>query len=186
MEEWLRTPAIVAVAVALLGLLWKAARWTARVDDGIDSLKEALSSFKEEVRADIEEIRSDIEEIRSDMKEIRSDTKRIFERLPNPHLKTSSPVTLTERGEAAAESIKVREWASGLAGGLASRVEGKREFEIHEFCQDYMDEMSSTGKDAEMLDRVRECAYEFGSGYSDVLEILGVVLRDEILKTISD
>ena len=172
MEAWLETSATVAVTVALLVSFWKAARWTAKVEGSIDSLKQTLSSFNEEVRADIEEIRSDV--------------KRIFERLPNPPIKTSSPLTLSKLGEAAAERTKAREWASGLAGELASSVEGKRESEIREFCQDYVDEMSSTGKDADMLDRVRDCAYEFGTGYSDVLAILGVVLRDEILKTISD
>ena len=38
------------------------------------------------------------------------------------------------------------------------------------------------GNDLEMLDKVRECAYEHGVNVSDILPVLAVVLRDEILK----
>ena len=179
MEGWFGTPQIVTVILGAAAVLLSVGIWVGGVNKDRKHLKDAAAQDRKTMHEFMKEIRADIKEIRVDLKEI-------FKRLPDPFLGKASPVTLTKRGEEAARRIKAHHWAARTASTLAERVEGKREFEVYSFCQEYVNEMSGQGTDIEMLDRVRECAYEYASKVSEILPILAVVLRDEILKRTSD
>ena len=179
MEDWLGTPQVVTVVIGVVAALIGVGVWVGGVNKDRTYLKENAARDRKLIRRFMDEIREDIDEIREDIKEI-------FMRLPDPYLGSASPVTLTKRGKEAAEKIQAHDWASRIASSLAERVEGKREFEVYEFCQDYVNEMYRKNEDPAMVDRVKEWAYEYGSAPSDLIAVLVVVLRDEVLKQISN
>ena len=152
MAEWLNTPLIATVVLAVIGAIWAAARWTGKVDGKLGDLTKAVD-------------------------EIRADIKKIFQRLPDPVVAGTSPLQLTDFGEKIAKSIDAHTWALTLAPTVLPDVEGKRPFEIDTFSQSYVD----TRLDDQWKERVARCAYEFGIDRSGVLSVMQVVLREELL-----
>lgn len=112
------------------------------------------------------------------MVEIRGQLKEIFLRLPStPEAVTSnSPLMLTDFGRKMADSMDATKWAVTLAPTLKSDIVGKRDFEIDVFSRDYVKEHM---RDDE---RVAKCMYEMGAERDNVLKVLYVVLRDELLR----
>ena len=153
MEEWIRTPAIVVAAIAVIGLLWNAARWTSRIDADLISLKQ----FTQEIRDDI---------------------KQIFQRLPATPVTSNSPLQLTEFGEKIAEWLNAKKWASHQAESLLNKIEGMEPFRVDEFRRQY----ARTGLSDKWDKKVAMCAYEFGIDKSGIQSVLRVVLRDELLR----
>ena len=150
----------------VVGTTWAIAYWVASVN-----------SERRALRKDIDVDRNTIKGF---MDEIRSDIKKIFERLPpTPMLvKSDSPISLTDLGEQAAKEMDVYAWASSVAPDLLDQVAGKQEFEIYEFCSEYIHSL----KDEEMLRKVAACAYNHGTDSGSVLTVLMVVLRDKLLE----
>ena len=153
MIEWLNTPVIIIVVIAIGTLLWKAIRWTSNVDNNLSSLTE-------------------------NVKEIREDIKKLFSALPPATVAGASPLHLTEFGERIAASLDADGWASELAPKLSPEVKGKEPFEIDEFCRNYV----QTRLTEEWRRRVAICAYEVGIDKDGVEKVLTVVLRDKLLQ----
>ena len=161
MNEWLgNTVSVIAaitasaVAVAtLIGIFWKAARWTSRVDTDLISLKEVT-------------------------KQIQEDIKKILLRLPETPVKNGSPVQLTDLGEKIAEWLEAEKWASELAEPLLGKISEMQPFQVDEFCVEYV----KTELTEDLKKRVAACAYEFGIDKEGVRSVLRVVLRDELLE----
>lgn len=152
MADWLGTPLIVTASLAVLYAVVRVIRWTAAVD-----LK--LGQFTDFA------------------KEVRDDIKQIFLRLPPVPVAGSSPLRLTDFGERMADFVDAKSWASDLAPSLRAEVAGKRPFEVDEFSRGYV---QARLKD-DLQERVAACAYEFGVERDNVLKVLQVVLRDELL-----
>ena len=116
MADWIRTPLIVIVVLAVLGLLCSAVYWVAGVNKDRESIKENAQND----RATIKEF----------VKEIRKDIKDILSRLPPAPVAGDSPVRLTDFGQKISDKLEVKRWAPQLAPSLSSRIQGKAEFEI--------------------------------------------------------
>ena len=159
MQEWLETPVIVVAALAVLGILWKAARWTSKVDSDLVSLKDITRELKDIT------------------KELRADIKQILSRLPAPPIAEGSPVQLTEFGKKISEWLEAKKWASDLAESLLDEINRFEPFEVDEFCDQY----TRTRLTDHWQRRVRKCAYEFGTKKAGVQSVMRVVLRDELL-----
>ena len=153
MNEWLSTPDIVIVALAVVGLIWKAARWTSRVDNDLGTLMEVSMG-------------------------IRDDIKQLYSRLPAQGVTVGGRLSLTDFGEMVAERLEAQEWAANLAGSLLSDTRGIRPFEVDEFCETYTD----TKLDEDWEKKVAMNADQFGTDKDSVRTVLRVVLRDELLK----
>lgn len=153
MADWFSTPLIVTAFLAVLITAVKVVRWTATVDLKL----EQFTGFAREVRDDI---------------------KLIFLRLPPVPVAGASPLQLTDFGEKMADFMKAKTWASELRPSLLAEVAGKRPFEVDEFSRRYV----QTRLQDDMKERVAACAYEFGVERDDVLKVLRVVLRDELLR----
>ncbi len=164
MAEWLSTPLIGILSLAILGVVYKVIRWMVSVDKDREFSKD--------------EAKKDRATLREFMKEIRDDIKRIFERLPPAPVAGSSPFQLTDFGEQIAKKLNAHEWAAKLAPELIDDIQGKQPFEIDEFCGIYI--QKELGKNMEK--EVSKGAYKFGIEKEGVLSVLRVVLRDELLK----
>ena len=124
-----------------------------------------------------------MQEVRDDIKEIRKDIRELFKWIPSAAVDKSSPLQLTELGKTISAELKASDWVKQTVPALLVRVEGKDPYEIQEFCLEYVTEEFIPSED---MDReVRTCAYENGLTKRQVLEVLAVELRDELLKSVS-
>lgn len=152
MLAWL-VPTAVTVLIAICSAVFFAARWVGSVN-------------------------TDRQDFREFMNELKADVKDILSRLPPSVVSRASPVTLTEYGERVAQCLRASEWASRAALELAGEVIDEAPYEVDERARQFVAEHL----DEEMHQRVDECAYEFGVQQEDVLTVLRVVLRDELLR----
>ena len=157
LSEWINTPLIVIAVLAVLGVLYKFARWQGTVD-------------------------TDLTTIKGFMAEIREDIKKIFHRLPPSPVASGSPMRLTDFGENIARKFGAFEWAGKLAPRLVDKARGKEPFEVYDFSKEYV---SSHWKE-KWWRKVMECAYEEGTESGNVLAVMSVVLRDELLKLLKE
>lgn len=122
-------------------------------------------------------VNSEVGTLNELMTEIRQDIKGIFERLPPRPVASGNPVRLTEFGEKIAATFKAQEWAEPVADTYTD-LPNIPELMIDDLSRHYVEkELSDRAKI-----RVAEVAYEFGIKREDVLAVLQVVLRDEIMK----
>lgn len=106
----------------------------------------------------------------------------LFVKRGSPVAGGASPITLTKLGKEIAEEIFARKWANDLAKDLIKdivEVMGKRPYEVEEFCFQYMRETPKLSE--EMKEKIKETAYEKGITQRDVLDVLALELRDEII-----
>ena len=143
------------VLIAVITLAFKIGDWRGHVDSDRDTFKKFIT-------------------------EVRDDIKEILKRLPPDTVKGTSPLQLTELGESISEELKASDWAKGTAPLLIAQIRGKHPYEIQEFCLEYATKLFTPSED---LDRkIQTCAYQKGISKEQVLRVLAVELRDELLK----
>lgn len=148
MEQWLLPGAVLTLGV----LIWKAARWTGKVDADLGALKD----FMEEIRGDI---------------------KKIFAKIGPPLVSSESPLRLTELGEKVAECLDAHGWATRVAPDLLPQIEGFEPYQIDDFANTHV-----TNHRSEWEQKIAECAFKFGLKRDDVPPVLRIALRDELLR----
>ena len=163
MEQWLNTPVIVIVVLAMMGGAVRLGRWMGEVNTD-------RTNFKEFMR-----------EIRDDIKDIRQEISRIFGRLPPSSVADGSPLRLTDLGESISASLEARDWAARTARELAAQVEGKLPYEIQDFCYEYVANFTPT---PEQEVKIRMSAYERGVDREQVMNVLVIELRDQLLELV--
>ena len=151
MEQWLVPGGVVAV-LALGGLIWKAGRWTGKVDNDLGAIKD----FMEEIRGDI---------------------KKIFAKIGPPLVASDSPLRLTELRQQVAECLGAHAWAARVAPGLLPRIKGFKPFQIDGFA-----DTEVAAHQSEWEEKIAECAFKFGLRRADLPPVLGIALRDELLR----
>lgn len=129
-----------------------------------------MEEFRKSVGSSIDEIKADIDRIKADIKEI-------FKRLPPVPITGESPVRLTDFGEKISDRLEAKDWAQQLAPSLSSQIQGKAEFEIYEFCGNYLQENLSEAWER----KIAAGAYEFATDKNAVLAVMKVELRDALL-----
>lgn len=96
--------------------------------------------------------------------------------LPQTVIHSSSPVSLTEYGEKIAQAVNASAWARKHAEVVQGRVAGKAAYEVEEISFSYARE------EHELSPSMREIMYEHGYSGEHVRSVLGVMLRDELLR----
>ena len=115
--------------------------------------------------------------------EIRGDIKNIFERLPPPRVATgSSPTKLTDFWKMVSKDLDARSRARRLAPEFVDEVKGKRGFEIFRFCQKYVEGLKF---DDTFESLIQEVAYNHGISTDNVVEVLPIELRDELISLLN-
>ncbi len=179
-ESALRGSIIAIVVLVFLIMLvaifitWKIAGWKTLVDSNQTFLSNSLKTLEENLTKFMEEMREDV--------------KKIFHALPQDTTKMSSPITLTDLGKQIAEEIKAKEVVEDRAETFISRASDMPPYEIQEMCFKYAeDELINDPNIREEyqfpLDvRVKTSAYKHGLEVSQVLKVIGVLLRDKVLE----
>ncbi|MCY4262016.1 MAG: hypothetical protein OXC97_01660 [Candidatus Dadabacteria bacterium] len=126
-------------------------------------------------------IHTSISTLKKSIEEIKNDIKEIFDRLSKistQTLETKNPPRLNELGREVSEEIKASEWAEKIGPSLVSQIKDKQDYEIQKFSFDYV----RKNLKEELQIKIEICAYEKRLVKSDILDVLGVVLRDKLLK----
>ena len=165
MMDWGNPVTYVAI-IAAGGVLVAIGKWVGGMEE-----------FRKTVGRSIDEIKADIDKIKADIDKINAVIKEIFKRLPPVPITGESPVRLTDFGKKISDRLEAKEWAQQLAPSLSSQIQGKAEFEIYEFCGDYLQENLSEAWER----KIAAGAYEFATDKNAVLSVLKVELRDALL-----
>ena len=87
-------------------------------------------------------------------------------------------IGITDFGQDISEQLDARSWARRTAAELRDKVEGKQDFEVQEFCFDYV----GTQLKPDQGRQVGRIAYEHGIDREQVLKVLAIELRDALLE----
>ena len=82
---------------------------------------------------------------------------------------------MTDYGDKISDAVDAPAWAKEQVGGLKAQVVGKRPFEIEEISFAYAQEY-------EFGLSMREAMYEGGYSGEHTRVVLGIVLRDELIR----
>ena len=158
--------ALVAAVIVLIVRIESRGRWKGEMDAH---------------RAEMTEHKATVAKF---MEDIRNRLIEVFDRLPPVPVAGASPLRLTKLGETIAEELDASEWIAKVAVEVRADVEGKRPYDVQEFCGEYIHDVFKP--DDEQDDRIKACAYNHGLTDSQVLEVLVVLLRDELLSMTGD
>ena len=163
----------LAVFVILILATIAITAWATHLKDWRGKVDEDRKEYKESITGILAEIQKDI--------------KNIFHRLPSSTVEPGSPLRLSTLGEKVAEEIGIEQWITRYTEKLNSHMEGKNAYEIQEesflYAQNSL--LKDAGSDAEDLrNKMEMVAFKHGLQLRDILEAVGVVLRDEILKSL--
>ena len=161
MVEWItNNPGLALLLLAAGTGLFHIGRWTMKVDSYGTNFQ-TLSS-----------------EIKKELKKINKNISKLIGKVENT-VSGASPVTLTEKGKKISTEISGKEWAAKVAPTLYGNVFGKPEYEIYEFCSDYV--VNEYKFSTEQKQKMSEVAYQNAVSIDSLLEVLVVELRDQLL-----
>ena len=126
-------------------------------------------------KADHTNFNAAVDEIRKDIKDIRANIVKLFERLPPRVIRDQSPVTLSDYGETVSAAVDAPSWAERHAEALYDEAEGEAPYRVEEISFAYAQEW-------DLDSTIRQAIFEHGFERSGVRMVLGVVLRDELLR----
>lgn len=165
------------------------AAWVFQALTALVAIVAIIMSYRRSAKADgewegsvntrIETLEKFMDEVRSDVKKIQENITKIFERLPVKTVSGDSPLQLTDLGIKISEKIKASEWAKQTASKLIPLVKNKDPYEVQELCLNAVKEGNYISKDMDA--ELRSCAYDNGIHKEEVLKVLAVELRDELL-----
>lgn len=124
-------------------------------------------------------MQTNISALKEAVKEIKDDIKKIFDRLPSKVADDQSPLQLNDLGKRISIELEASEWARTTALSLYEDQKGKQPYEIQEFCQDFVRKIALT---EQLQNKVYNSAYQHGISKGDVLEVMAIELRDELLR----
>ena len=125
------------------------------------------------VNTDRANFKSFMDEVKADLREIRSGVWTLLGK-PTP-VKGNSPLTLTDYGEDIAQAVDARLWTSQQVDDLKAGAIGKRPYEVEEIA-------FSHAQKAELSPLMRDAMWEHDYSVEHVRDVLGVVLRDELIR----
>ena len=161
---WLAIVGAVAAAIVIGGVLVSIGIWIGSVNANLKTFKDAVGEIKEAVD------------------KIRDTTNSVLHELTSKTLAPGSPLEPNELGKKVSEAIGVPSIVKGLAAGLSEKAEGKHPYDIQELCFNFVRDDYEPSDEVEK--NIKEFAYKNGISRADVMDVLAVELRDEILRLI--
>ena len=152
--------AVVGIGAALVSI----GIWVGNVSSNLKALKEAVREIKESVD------------------KIRESINGFLHELTSKTLNPGSPLEPNDLGQKVSKSIDAPSIAKGIAPTLRERAGGKLPYDIQELCFDFIRDEYKPVEDIEK--KIKQCAYDNGISRADVMDVLAVELRDEILRLI--
>ena len=178
MSEWSVTTQIWATvggAAALIAIgvaIFKAGRWAGIVDTSLDSFKGTITKIQEDMKDAVREIKEAVTKIQAGINGLQNE-------LASKTLTPGSPLKPNELGKKVSKAIGVPSIVKGLATGLSEKAKGKHPYDIQELCFNFVRDDYDPSDEVEK--NIKEFAYEHGISRADVMDVLAVELRDEIL-----
>ena len=116
------------------------------------------------------------------IKEMREDVKKIFSRLPaEPFFGTNSPLSLTDLGKVISKELNATVWAQeNIQAIIKKGLTDDSPYGIQDFCFDYV-KIEAGNLSEGMLGKVKQSAFDYGSGVDKLVVVLAICLRDELL-----
>ena len=151
-EYWALGLSVTAI-IAAISLAYKFGKWQGQVDNDRNNFKEF-------------------------MKEVRSDIKEIMSRLPAKPISSSSPIQLTELGKRISKKIGAESWAKNAAQEMIEDTKGMDALKVQEQS---FEKARNFEPDENLLQDMRDSAFQEGIGLDGVRDVLGVELRDQLL-----
>lgn len=146
----------------------------------IGSVNTDRKNFGKSFEEDRKEFRNSITKLAD---EIRADIKKILLRL-TPTIDSKSPMSLSELGEKVSREIDAPGWVRDLAPRFLDEVKGKSRYFIQELCMDFFVSKYKPSDDQKYL--LEDCAFKYGIDVDSVLRVLGLELRDRLLKLLDE
>ena len=130
----------------------------------------------------LKDIRGTLTEIKADIRDIRNDVASLLRNLlpDRTPLTNDSPLRVTALGEEIARQIGADNLVAEMARQVRPRVIGKSEYEVQEECFSYLRDQYRPRPDVE--NRILKSAYDHGLSRGQVIDVLAVMLRDELLR----
>ena len=171
--------AVLIAGTLIVGLvIWKVSSWKTTVDNDRNNLKNGIDKLEKTVTDFMVEIRNKFDDI--------------FLRLTPPTQHTNSPIALSDLGRQVAEEIKVDNWVNTYVEKVKAQLAPNgTPYEIQEACFRYADEQlmkeleteSKTNKAYSFIKKdIEMSAYKNGIDIPSVLRVVGIKIRDEILR----
>ncbi len=132
------------------------------------------------MQGDIATMQGDIVTMQEDIATMQGDIKHILHALPPQTSSSQSPLALTELGRAISSELRAEEWASVKAETLLDAVRDKEPYDIQTHCFSYAEDSFLDTRDHER--QVKELARDHGLYMEQVLEVVGIELRDAALE----
>ena len=154
---------LIAGTLLLVVLTWTASSWKTAVDKD----RNTFNDFIKEMRRKIDDI---------------------LLRLPLPKtLEANSPITLSDLGKKVADEIHVDNWVDEYVEEVRARIgDGPTPYSIQDACFQYtenelMRKLAENGP-PERKENIEMSAYQNGIEVPSILRVVGVKLRDKILR----
>ena len=125
------------------------------------------------------EVNSDRKQFREFMDEMKTKIDDILSRLQPTPITSASPIRLTELGKRISENISAKSWANETAKQIVDETKDMDSLQIQEVS---FHRAKSFEPDAELLQKMRDSAFEEGIELDRVRDVFGVELRDCLLR----
>ena len=159
----------------MLALPW----WAAA---GIGAALVSIGIWVGNVTTNLKGLKGAVREIKEAVDKIRDNTNSVLHELTSKTLNPGSPLEPNELGYKVSKSIDAPSIVKGLASGLRERADGKLPYDIQELCFDFIRDEYKPVEDIEK--KIKQCAYDNGISRVDIMDVLAVKLRDEIIRLI--
>ena len=167
--------ASIAALIAIGVVIFKVGRWTGVINTSLETFKGTITKIQEDIKDAVREIKEAVTKTQADINSLQLE-------LTSKTLSPGSPLEPNELGKKVSETIGVPSIVKGLAVGLSEKAEGKHPYDIQELCFNFVRDDYDPSDEVEK--NIKEFAYENGISRADVMDVLAVELRDEILRLI--
>ncbi len=150
-------PVWILVLIAVGGIIWKLIGWYNNVNSDREYFHKTLDKLTEKI-------------------------DRIYERLltlTSKTIGTGSPLTLTELGKEVAEDINAKEISDAVFNRVVKETEDYSAYDIQNKCFDFVRKHWEVPSNIDH--QIKESAFKRGITKQDVLDVIAIVLRDQIL-----
>ncbi len=158
--NWLQWTATIIGGLGFLYALLRGVlaigEWKGKTDTSVKALKEAIA-------------------------EIRDDVKRILGMVGPRAIGDGSPLRLTDLGKGISEDINAAAWAKQQGQRLSEKVAGMAPYDIQKFCFGHV-RSDQFDPGSELLEKMKASAYNRGTTFEQVENVLAIKLRDVLLE----
>ncbi len=162
---WLENvnPVWIVAIVAIATIFYKIVSWAVRVDEFKGTTNKFLQGFRE------------------DLNGLTDDIKAILLRLPSGAVHRGSSLRLTELGEKISNELGAAAWAKAQAQAenLADSVKEMSSYKVQDRCFSFV--RTEIKPEDPYHRQIEECAFDNGLSITDVLQVIGIELRDHLL-----